>query len=219
MLFRTYFLACMDKSGILASEHSLYESLYCQKSGKRRWRQWWDRTRDHECWPCLGSFWVCWVWVLWAKHHRHVSFFECDIFIKLGGKLDQPFKIPFKMTWYSTWLKISIVWPADLWSMNQPLSLCVPCLVPPVTTTMKKVVQQPQEGVPGSCTLETLVCRKCNMIPCWLEYLQVQIPSDPGKSVPFCSQTNLPDSSRTTSLSSEYPFKSAKLEACTKSFP
>lgn len=27
-----------------------------------------------------------------------VSFFECDIFIKLGGKLDQPFKIPFKMT-------------------------------------------------------------------------------------------------------------------------
>ena len=35
------------------------------------------------------------------------------------------------------------------------------------------------------------VCRMLNMTLCWLEYLQVQIPSGPRKSVPFCSKRNL----------------------------
>ena len=37
-------------------------------------------------------------------------------------------------------------------------------------------------------TWNSSVCRMLNMTLCWLECLQVQIPSDPRKSAPFCSQ-------------------------------
>ena len=60
------------------------------------------------------------------------------------------------------------------------------------------------------------VCRTLNMTLCWLEYLQVQIPSDPRKSVPFCSKTNLDKVFQTTFHKSVNIQRKAKFEACTK---
>lgn len=68
-------------------------------------------------------------------------------------------------------------------------------------------------------TWNSSVCRMLNMTLCWLECLQVQIPSDPRKSAPFCSHISRGFSnyfSWTSEYSRELSSKSLSLKSVQK---